>query len=251
METGKYLFVFTAVTALNVIVFAGSRTLSPQQANPALTGIEKLYVVVEPADSDSEQDALVWSELRKSIEDKLVLEGIEIVSEPESKPKKKDRDIPELRVSMEMLKFTQSEVYVFRLQLSLAAKMYLKKQNISFKARAWETAPTIEAVPISSMPAEVTYAVLAQTEQFIQAYKLANPQSTHPADPNYVTVAIKNSSNPVTATEYKYLASKNSKIFHKADCSWVIKISPENIVGYDTAEQARQAGKRPCKLCKP
>lgn len=251
MKTQKYLFIFTVVTALNFTTFAESRSLSFEHTNPALTGMKKLYVVIESADSDSEQNGLVWSELRKSIEDKLVLEGIEIAHGSESEPRKKDRDIPELRVSMEMLKFTQSEVYVFRLQLSLAAKVYLKKQNISFKARAWETAPTIEAVPISSMPTEVTYAILEQTEQFIGAYKLANPQSIQPADPNYVTVAIKNSSNPVTATEYKYLASKNSKIFHKADCSWVIKISPENLVGYNTAEQARQAGKRPCKLCKP
>jgi len=51
--------------------------------------------------------------------------------------------------------------------------------------------------------------------------------------------------------EYKYIASKNSKIFHKPDCSWAKRIKPENLVGYNSKEEAINAGKRPCKQCKP
>ena len=51
--------------------------------------------------------------------------------------------------------------------------------------------------------------------------------------------------------KYKYVASKNSKIFHKPECSWAKRIKPENLVGYNSRDEAMKAGKRPCKLCKP
>jgi len=51
--------------------------------------------------------------------------------------------------------------------------------------------------------------------------------------------------------EYKYVASKNSNIFHKPECSWAKRIKPENLVGYNSKEEVIKAGKRPCKWCKP
>ncbi len=51
--------------------------------------------------------------------------------------------------------------------------------------------------------------------------------------------------------EYKYVASKNSEVFHKPQCRWAKKISKRNLVGYNSTDEAVKAGKRPCKLCKP
>jgi len=51
--------------------------------------------------------------------------------------------------------------------------------------------------------------------------------------------------------EYGYVASKNSNIFHKPECSWAKRIKPENLVGYNSKDEAIKAGKRPCKRCKP
>jgi len=51
--------------------------------------------------------------------------------------------------------------------------------------------------------------------------------------------------------EYEYVASKNSNVFHKPDCRWAKKISSENLVGYNSREEAIKAGKRPCRWCKP
>lgn len=50
---------------------------------------------------------------------------------------------------------------------------------------------------------------------------------------------------------YGYVASKNSKVFHKPDCRWAKRIKPENLVGYSSRDEAIKAGKRPCKQCKP
>ncbi len=50
---------------------------------------------------------------------------------------------------------------------------------------------------------------------------------------------------------YRYVASKNSKVFHKPECRWATRIMPENLVGYSSKDEAIKAGKRPCKQCKP
>ncbi|MCX5639074.1 MAG: hypothetical protein NTX52_15470 [Planctomycetota bacterium] len=51
--------------------------------------------------------------------------------------------------------------------------------------------------------------------------------------------------------EYKYVASKNSQVFHTPNCRSAKRISPENMVGYSSREEAVNAGKNPCKICKP
>jgi phosphatidylserine/phosphatidylglycerophosphate/cardiolipin synthase-like enzyme len=48
-----------------------------------------------------------------------------------------------------------------------------------------------------------------------------------------------------------YVASKNSAVFHKADCKSAAKISEKNLIHYATREEAITAGKKPCAECKP
>ena len=56
--------------------------------------------------------------------------------------------------------------------------------------------------------------------------------------------------NPVSASQ-GYVASKNSEVFHRADCKSAAKISPKNLIHYATRDEAIRAGKRPCKECRP
>jgi len=49
----------------------------------------------------------------------------------------------------------------------------------------------------------------------------------------------------------KYLGSKNSDVYHYPGCKWAMKISTDNAVWFDSAAQARAAGYRPCRVCKP
>jgi len=98
----------------------------------------------------------------------------------------------------------------------------------------------------------------AAVNQALSVSLAANPQGVQPAD-----VETGETVSPVTpkkpselpdrqiAAEYKYVASKNSEIFHKPGCRWAKKISPTNLVGYNSTDEATKAGKRPCKLCKP
>ncbi len=48
-----------------------------------------------------------------------------------------------------------------------------------------------------------------------------------------------------------YVSSKNSAVFHKADCKSAAKISEKNLIHYATREEAIQAGKKPCSECNP
>ncbi len=57
--------------------------------------------------------------------------------------------------------------------------------------------------------------------------------------------------DPSKKENKKYVASKNSKVFHLKDCSAAKRISEKNLKEYDSRMQALADGKRPCKICKP
>ncbi len=61
------------------------------------------------------------------------------------------------------------------------------------------------------------------------------------------------SSPPTTVQtkEWKYVASKESKVFHRSDCKWAKKISSRNFIGFRSREEAIKSGRRPCKSCGP
>jgi len=48
-----------------------------------------------------------------------------------------------------------------------------------------------------------------------------------------------------------FVASKNSRIFHRPDCGHVKNITPQNLVKFPGRAGAVQTGRRPCKTCKP
>jgi hypothetical protein len=48
-----------------------------------------------------------------------------------------------------------------------------------------------------------------------------------------------------------YVTSKNSEVFHRADCKSAAKISAKNAVRYTTRDEAIRAGKKPCHECNP
>ncbi len=51
--------------------------------------------------------------------------------------------------------------------------------------------------------------------------------------------------------EWKYVASKQSEVFHRPDCKWARKISPGNLIGFNIRDEAVRSGRRPCRSCGP
>lgn len=229
------------------------------QANPALADIEKLYVVVEPSEARPSKDGLVWKDIQDKIENKLKESALEIEPGLVLGKGQRAHDIPEFRVYMELLKFADSQIYVFRIQTALAAKARLPDRNVYFKAELWQSPAVMQAVDVPNMAKTVTDITLKQTEAFIAAWLAANPAFSRPTDANDTAADVsKRRTQKKTAlaatqqkTEYKYVASKNSRVFHRPDCSSAKRIKHENLVGYDTRTAAVKAGKRPCRRCKP
>lgn len=48
-----------------------------------------------------------------------------------------------------------------------------------------------------------------------------------------------------------FVASKNSEVFHRANCKSAAKISAKNLVPYASRDEAIRAGKKPCHECNP
>jgi len=259
MKARKYYLIFGVVTGiLSVSALARVELPPPDELglighpNPTLAGIEEFYVDIVPPDSEPNKDGLVWEKLQARVANKLKEAGVRYVK-PRSLP------TPELRIYIDMLKLIDSQKYVFRIQTTLARTVTLPAQrNLHLPADVWKTEPVMQAVSAENMPAIATSVVLEQVEAFICAYVVANPPDKQPADARTTdTVSqtaqrqqAKPAAKPAVA-KYEYIASKNSKVFHKPECSSAKRILPKNLVGYNSRDEALKAGKRPCKQCKP
>ena len=51
--------------------------------------------------------------------------------------------------------------------------------------------------------------------------------------------------------QYNYVASSESDKYHYPTCTWTKKINDENLVHFDTEDEATAAGYSPCGTCKP
>ncbi len=251
MKTEKYYLILAIVTGiLCVPVFA-------ERVKPTLIGIDKLYVgfskVTVNLSPDPNKGFLVWNDRRVKVENKLKETGLNVASMLYDSDI--DGDAARLDISMMMLKPTDSQQCVFCVQTSLARSVYLAKDSSGpIYAEVWKVGPKISVASVHDMPDAVTNLVVEQVEVFVRNYLAANPPGSQPADANDIVTAppkrVKPAAKPAVA-EYKYGASENSKVFHRPDCHWVKQIKPENLVGYNSRDEALKAGRRPCKQCKP
>jgi hypothetical protein len=283
----QYLILAVITTILTVPALAKVEPSLPEitprpligRPFPQLTGVEQLYVVIVRPHFPPDTDALHLKNLEQSVRDKLKDARITVAEDDVDKIKpnfkkvllrrleEKDvrnlrlrsANIPELRIDIDALKLTDLQRYVFRIQTSLDRAVYLAKHpKLGFKADIWKKVSQMQTVSLQNMPAAITKAVLEQVDAFIAAFLAANPPGKRPVDVSNIAVVLpdltgKQTAPPVkpTTAEYKYVASKNSKVFHKPDCRWAKRIKPANLVTYSTRDKAIEAGKRPCKFCKP
>jgi len=260
MEAKRFCLILLAVTAvLCVPVFCveevSQRYESALLTDQVLSGIDKLCVVVTQVDAEPNKDGLNREELETKIVDKLKNSGIRIIAAVGGDI----LNIPELRVSIDMLRLKDPQQYAYRVQTSLATKVSLSDERpFHIKADIWKVEPRMQAVSAKDMPAAVTAVVFEQVDAFIHAYLAANPPGTHVSDVNDVNVvSITGATKRPKRTEesrpaeYKFVASKNSDVFHKPDCGSARKIKPANLTSYSSRREALNAGKRPCKRCNP
>lgn len=233
----------------------GDKPLLINQPHPALAGIDKLHVVVLRYGDSSEKDMPVWKQIEKNVKEKLRRAGIEL----DTPTADNILTISELRIYVSTLGLEDSQQCIFHIRTALARAVCLKdKQNPVFKADIWQATPVMQAVSAENMPAKVTDVVLEQVEGFINVYKATNPPGKQLSDVSInetgsLTVPDKQDEKDANSstTEYKYVASNSSNVFHKPECRWAGNISQKNLVGYKSKDEAIKAGKRPCKTCNP
>ena len=272
MKTNKYHLILAAVIAI-VSVFALADTELPPpikqqvigeppfeagvigQAHQTLFGIDELYVFIQRPSADPNKDGLVWKELRAKVEHKLTEAGIKMYS-GNVRGWPLNFETPILTIDIDMLKLKELKRYVFNTQTSLSRPVHLPIRSMyTFKADVWKKNSRMRTITAEYMPPEVTGVVMGQVEAFIHAYLAANPKAPQTPDSNdVVTTAKERILRPLpkpTPAKFNYVASKNSKVFHRPTCSSAMRIAPKNLVGYNTRQEAINAGKRPCKICKP
>jgi len=258
MKTQKYHFILAIWIGILCVAAPGAVELPRPaesvllgRANPALGEIDKLGVSIVPPGAEPNKNGLVFKELKAKVKNKLKETGIKI----DFRIAGRISNIPELRVDIDMLKLDDSQRYVFRIQTSLARTVVLPIQrSVHLKTDVWKVESAIQAVSVQDMSQKVADVVLEQVETFINCHLIANRNGVQPANANGVSTAPQKWAKPAVKPElakYRYVASKNSKVFHKPECHWARRILPKNLVGYKSREEAIEAGKRPCKQCKP
>lgn len=116
-------------------------------------------------------------------------------------------------------------------------------------APVWNTDAEIELLGSSAWRDETQAAVLKQADMFLAAWKAA---LTYDPSGGIVWSATDSLEvDAVRALGCPYVASKSSSVFHSADCRMAGNIASDNLVGYNSREDAVAAGKRPCKTCNP
>jgi len=250
------IFILTVV--LSIPVFAQLETPNDKPLiagpNPALAGIKELSVVITTPDSEPNVEGLVWANLKNKVIGQLYDAGFKVSRSPAGHI----LTIPELRINIGMLKLESCAVCVLSVQTSLARSVALPgDEQIYIGADVWKVDSGVRAVAVEKATDEVGSIVQQQLQVFVTACPAAGAGDKQ-ADVNQIrlqsrkpAVEQRKKQTKQQAVESKYIASKNSPVFHKPECQFAQKISPENLVTYSTTEEAIAAGKRPCKRCNP
>ncbi len=266
MKINKYYPVLCLVTAILCVSVFGqgkspltaAKPLPAVRINPAMADIDSLYIDIVASYSDFSNDGQFLGKLQAEAEQRIAQAGVNIYSGPvlvNTEP----ANIPVFRVNIETFELGDSEQNMYRIQTSLSVGIYpAQAPSVLFKADVWMRVATVAATSAEKTPAAVADLVIKQVKAFVADYRAANPQSDSAAAP----AAKRTIPAPVSrekvqpapkqaALENTFVASKNSRVFHKPGCSSAKRILKENLVVYSSREEAINSGKRPCKRCNP
>ncbi len=272
MRTTKYYLISGIFfTLLSTTAFGQTNSSLPEdlrsqligRANIELSRIDSLNVTIVPSGAKVGKDETLWKELEAKVENKLKDAGIRTIETLNERYESRSLHVPELKIYIGTFKLEDSQQYIFLIRTALSRAVYLAhppqvpsppdQVNWTIKADLWKKGSPMQAVSAQNLLASLTKLALEQVEAFIQAWRAANPPGKQPFDA-VGGVPEKTQTKPAAKTSaagYKYVASKNSKVFHSPDCRFAGTISPKNLVGYKTRKDAINDAKRPCKICKP
>ncbi len=232
-------------------VFAQQGLSGDIKPNPALAGIEELSVILTAADSEPNTDVLKRANIKAEVISRLYDAGFKIGLS--------SADAPELNIKLTVLKLESIEQYVVSVQTSLVRSVTLVNgdERFSVIADVWKMDSGIRIMAAERIVDEVPAIVREQVQVFIasctpmaSAEKKPDVNQTRPQSRK---ASVDKDTKPAKqqAVEATFVASKNSQVFHKANCSSAQRISSSNLVSYATRDEAIAAGKRSCERCNP
>lgn len=182
------------------------------------------------------------------------------IGETQGKLRWRSINLPELMIRIYVIKHQGSGTCVFNVQTSLSRKVYTAQPpRKAMKAEVWRIDVGPSATNAENFETMLTEAVLSQVDAFLAVCQKTNSGIEAVRDLQkqkqvMVTETAKKLDGKKSAIENIedcFVASKNSRVFHKANCYAAKRIMPKNMVKYSSREEAIRDGKRPCKICKP
>jgi hypothetical protein len=251
-------FVTQAFTQDELISPTDKGTLLDQHV---LAGIERFAVQIVSINNAADIAVPPWNQLNEIVKQQFDKARIDAIIRPISHDPSNTSMLPILEIYIDSLELADEQLCVFHIQTVFKTSVCLEEQPLRhIKADVWKRKPLMEAVSLTTMSSRLTEVVLEQVQAFICAYQSANSPSrlqqlnTQNLYQRQDKVGLYKTSESLSfnqPTKTTFIASKNSKIFHKPECQWAQKIKPENLVIYHSRNQAINAGKRPCKQCQP
>ena len=219
----------------------------PIATNQALVDVELLCVVPATQEMPQVEQIIDANALKSRIEvalDEAHIKHVDSVAGSGAK----------LVVHIEGMAVTGSDKYAYHVRTSLNRLVLLTgRSNPQIQAEVWQSRPVMNVVAEAEAAEAMTAAALTQAEAFIAAHKIARAalaKTGATAQESSAPVPA-GSQDPQAVSKYPFVASRSSSVFHRPNCRWAQNIAATNLVGYRTREEALQAGKRPCKTCKP
>ncbi|MDD5459889.1 MAG: Ada metal-binding domain-containing protein [Phycisphaerae bacterium] len=221
-----------------------------KKPNAALAGIERFYVVID------QQQRIITSANLPAFVDKLFEKfkqaGLTVVAGVDSADIKRDPNIPELIIYIDTIYLGDNQA-VGLVELSFATKTRLEGQDFAVKANVWRAKPVLGTIDKSKIQERIKTAILKEVDSFIIEciFSKENIKLTEPVKPEKSSENKQTQTAADDKTEFPFVASRSSRIYHKADCPSAKRITPTNLIRFKTKDEANQSGRRPCQRCKP
>ncbi|HNS19112.1 MAG TPA: Ada metal-binding domain-containing protein [Sedimentisphaerales bacterium] len=216
-------------------------------ADPVLADVNQLTVVLATRDTPGVERMIDVADVKARILQKLGEAGVGVVP-------RGTETTPRLVVHIEGMEVPGSDQCVFRVQTALDRLVIVPGQgNRHLLTEVWRVGSTMAVVAKSQASSAIRDAALVQTGAFADAHRTARRLLGVTKDtPGVAQGSAQAASQAAAVTSPSaFVASKNGRVFHRPDCRWAQNISADNLVRYQTREEAIASGKNPCKSCKP
>ena len=246
----KRTLIFSAV--FFTLTYSSAMAATIIQTGPHLENIDNISLTIEYPKKAPVLKEHYWDGLKAQFEQKLRKANLNVSSAEKVSSKTDVR----LIVRIELLKVPDANLFAVRLETVMARQMLLTTGSDQvFIIPIPLGGHGIRFVSEKDLSDVIENVASRHIDQFLRNYQATKSwqakkaAQARPADtkPNPSTATL----DQTQKAKYAYIASKSRKVFHKSDCRWAKRIKPENLVGYNSRNEAIKAGKRPCKICKP